>query len=275
MRLLYAALLLVTPALAESQDRPAPRPAPPAAEAPATRPDTPEVGKKAAAEPEVGETETDPTPAPDTVDTATGDDSAADTPEVSPPVAASDFDHAACLLSLYSLGAQYHEVPPITEPDQPGCGIMRPVQITEILPGVTLGGQPVMHCDTARQLAFWMRDSVQPAARFLPDAPRVTGVQPGSTYQCRDTVGNSSTQLSEHALGNAFDVMALDFDNESTLVIEPRQDTGDMSEAFQRAIRGAACLYFTTVLGPGANAAHDDHLHLDIKARKGGWRLCQ
>ncbi|MEG4644742.1 extensin family protein [Paracoccus sp. APAP_BH8] len=28
-------------------------------------------------------------------------------------------------------------------------------------------------------------------------------------------------------------------------------------------------------LGPGANAAHVDHLHLDIKARRGGFRLCQ
>ena len=41
------------------------------------------------------------------------------------------------------------------------------------------------------------------------------------------------------------------------------------------AIRGAACLYFTTVLGPGSNAAHDDHLHLDVKARNGGYRICE
>ncbi|MFD2843675.1 extensin family protein [Paracoccus cavernae] len=29
------------------------------------------------------------------------------------------------------------------------------------------------------------------------------------------------------------------------------------------------------MLGPGTNAAHDNHLHLDIKARKGGFRICQ
>ena len=53
------------------------------------------------------------------------------------------------------------------------------------------------------------------------------------------------------------------------------RDRGDMEVAFQNAVQGAACLFFSTVLGPGSNAAHDDHLHLDIKARRGGFRLCQ
>ena len=83
------------------------------------------------------------------------------------------------------------------------------------------------------------------------------------------------TGLSEHAFGNAFDIAAFRFDDGSRFAVEPRADKGDLAEAFQRAVRGAACLYFTTVLGPGANAAHDNHLHLDIKARRGGWRLCQ
>ncbi len=58
--------------------------------------------------------------------------------------------------------------------------------------------------------------------------------------------------------------------------IAPRDDNGsDMTTAFQRTARASACLYFSTVLGPGSNAAHDDHLHLDVKQRGGGYRLCQ
>lgn len=185
------------------------------------------------------------------------------------------FDHSACLYALHMLGASFTELPPITEEAAPDCGIVQPVKISHILPGIALAGDPVMRCDTARQLALWMRDSVRPAALFLPGSPRITGVEPGSTYQCRDVVGGGSNKISEHALGNAFDIAAFTLDNGERFVIQPREDSGTIEIAFQAAIRASACLYFTTVLGPGSNAAHDDHLHLDIKARKGGWRLCQ
>ena len=89
-------------------------------------------------------------------------------------------------------------------------------------------------------------------------------------------VGNGTPQnLSEHAVGNAIDIAALGFDDGSRIEIAPPGDRGDMAVAFQNAVQGAACLFFSTVLGPGSNAAHDDHLHLDIKARRGGFRLCQ
>lgn len=81
--------------------------------------------------------------------------------------------------------------------------------------------------------------------------------------------------MSEHALGNAFDVAGFGLSDGSTLAVAPRADRGDMTAAFQNAVQATACLFFTTVLGPGSNAAHDNHLHLDIKARKGGLRLCQ
>ncbi|MEX2036833.1 MAG: extensin family protein, partial [Xanthobacteraceae bacterium] len=40
-------------------------------------------------------------------------------------------------------------------------------------------------------------------------------------------------------------------------------------------IRVAACRYFTTVLGPGADGYHTAHVHLDRIERGGGLRLCQ
>lgn len=246
-----ALALASVPALAE--DRPAAKPQP--AEAAA------ETTPEAPAE-----------PAPDTKVEATVEEPG---PDLRESLRVSDFDQSACLYALHMMGTAYSEVPRITEEDAPACGIEQPVRITQILPGVTLNGDPVMRCNTARQLAFWMRDVVQPAAQFLPGAPRITGIEPGSTYQCRKVVGGENDKVSEHALGNAFDIAAFTLTNGERFVIEPREDSGDMGMAFQAAIRASACLYFTTVLGPGANAAHDDHLHLDIKARKGGWRLCQ
>lgn len=187
----------------------------------------------------------------------------------------SDFDHSACLLSLHLLGTDYTPLAEISDSNEGDCGISRPVEVRQILPGVTLDGSPAMRCDTARRLALWTRDFVIPAGYMLPGAPRLSRIEPGSTYDCRNVNSSESGTISEHALGNAFDVMALGFSNDLRIPIQARQDIGDMTEAFQRAIRGTACLYFTTVLGPGSDAAHDDHLHLDIKARSSGYRLCQ
>lgn len=187
----------------------------------------------------------------------------------------SDFDHAACLLELRLLGADYDLIPPLAESSQPDCGIARPILLRRPLPGIQIDGGAQMRCDTARHLAHWLRDFVRPAAAMLPGQPRLIALEPGSTYQCRATIGGSGAKTSEHAFGNAFDIAAFRFDDDTRLAVEPREDSGDLAEAFQRAVRASACLHFTTVLGPGANAAHDDHLHLDIKARKGGWRLCQ
>ena len=189
----------------------------------------------------------------------------------------SDADYAACLQQLDQLGVGYAEIAPLTDPEDRDCGIARPLQVETLPDDIALAGGAPMRCEAALALAHWTRDFVTPAARLLPDAPRLTGMQLGSTYDCRGRVGTGADapKLSEHALGNAIDIMAFTFDKGEPLIVTPRTETGDMAEAFQRAVRGSACLFFTTVLGPGANAAHADHLHLDIAARNGGWRLCE
>ncbi len=188
-----------------------------------------------------------------------------------------DTDYAACRLALSLLGTVYAEEPPITDPADPDCGIARPIRVERILPDLALEGGAVMRCDTARALGFWARDFLRPAAAMLPDAPRVTGLRLGTTYDCRPRVGTGADRpkLSEHALGNAIDIAGFVFDGADPLAVQPRTDTGNLAEAFQRTVRAAGCLFFTTVLGPGSNDAHDDHLHLDVAARRGDWRLCQ
>lgn len=197
-------------------------------------------------------------------------------PPVPETLRESDFDHAACRLELTRMGASYREIAPLTDPEQRDCGIARPIEVAEILPGVTLQGGAAMRCDTARELAHWMHEVVLPAAAHLPQSPAVVSLELGTTYQCRGVVGNGTPQkLSEHATGNAIDIAAFGLDDGTRIEIAPRGDRGDMTVAFQNAVQGAACLFFATVLGPGSNAAHDNHLHLDIKARRGGFRLCQ
>lgn len=188
-----------------------------------------------------------------------------------------DQEFAACRLALSMLGTRYTQLPPVTDADDPDCGMARPLQVEQIIPGVPLSGQPVMRCDTARALGLWTRDFLRPAAALLDNAPRLSGLQTGPGYTCRARVGTGAEtpKQSEHAYGSAIDIAGFEFDNGSVIPVQPRTDSGGQEESFQRAARGTACLLFTTVLGPGANAAHDTHLHLDLAARNSGWRLCE
>jgi len=37
----------------------------------------------------------------------------------------------------------------------------------------------------------------------------------------------------------------------------------------------SACTRFSTVLGPGSDWYHEDHIHLDLMERRGNYRICQ
>ena len=132
-----------------------------------------------------------------------------------------------------------------------------------------------MRCATALALAEWVDTFVVPASRNLPDRGLVTQINQASTYVCRRRNNNPAGLQSEHAFGNAVDIGGFEFAEGKPIPIEPREGAGTATEAFQRAVRATACLNFTTVLGPGTDADHADHLHLDIKTRNGGYRLCQ
>lgn len=47
------------------------------------------------------------------------------------------------------------------------------------------------------------------------------------------------------------------------------------SRPLREAIKKGACNRFTTVLGPGSDSSHKDHLHLDMRQRPRGYRICQ
>ena len=200
-------------------------------------------------------------------------------PPAGPPVhetlAESDADFAACTAALTALGTRFETAPPVTDPAERDCGIDRPVTVSEILPGVALQPAAVLRCEAALALAEWTRDFVAPAASRLPGRGALSAIDHGTAYLCRPRNGISGEALSEHAFGNAIDIAGFRFAEGEALPVTPRAGDGSLEEAFQAAVRKSACLAFTTVLGPGADASHADHLHLDVKARRGGFRLCQ
>ncbi|HEX5846278.1 MAG TPA: extensin family protein, partial [Rhodoplanes sp.] len=45
--------------------------------------------------------------------------------------------------------------------------------------------------------------------------------------------------------------------------------------ALRSVVATSACARFSTVLGPGSDSSHQDHIHLDLIERRSGFRICQ
>jgi hypothetical protein len=181
---------------------------------------------------------------------------------------------AACISALKAIGAGFLEIDRIE--DGQTCGIDKPIELDTVLPGIRLEPKGILRCETALQLARMTRDMLKPAAdAAFPDRPKLTAIRQASTYVCRKRNSADDGKVSEHAYGNAIDLAGLRFGNEEMPVMIARQDDGTAEAAFQRAFNAIACLYFTTVLSPGSDTTHQDHMHLDVITRKNGFRYCR
>lgn len=156
-----------------------------------------------------------------------------------------------------------------------GCGIVAPYSVSSVGQNVSISPATSMRCATALSLARWVRDVVVPSTDAFPDDIRLSEIRHGSTYVCRRRNNSPTGKMSEHSIGNAIDIMSFGFEGREPIPVSPRAGDGTMEEAFQRSVRAGACLHFTTVLGPGSDSNHNDHLHLDIIERSSGYRLCQ
>ena len=181
-------------------------------------------------------------------------------------------DQAACLIALKEAGAAFEEAPAVKEGET--CGIDRPVVLKALAGGVAVEPAATVRCETALQLARWMEKAVKPSIEAAMPGETVSGLSQASAYICRNRNGAAEGKVSEHAFGNAIDIAGFTLKSGKTITIRPADRDATLEGALQRAITEAACLYFTTVLDPGSDAAHQNHLHLDVKARRGGYRYC-
>ena len=179
-----------------------------------------------------------------------------------------------CTEALMALGAKFEMLDTIDDPG--ACGIARPLKVSAVLDGVPLKPAGTMRCETALSLSNWARSYVEPSAKiaFGRDVA-LTEVRQASTYVCRNRNSRADGKLSEHAKGNAVDIRSLSFSDGTTVEMLPRMKDGTKTGAFQRTVSAAACLYFTTVLSPGSDATHQDHMHLDVIKRNRGYRYCR
>jgi hypothetical protein len=172
------------------------------------------------------------------------------------------------------MGARFEELPRIDEEN--GCGIDRPIRVTRLLAGVEIEPEATLRCETALELARLTRDVILPAARIaLPEKGDLTAINQASAYVCRNRNSAETGKISEHARGSAVDIASLQFGTETVPMVIARPEESTFAAAFQRSLNAAACLYFSTVLSPGSDEAHKDHLHLDVLERRDGYRYCR
>ena len=128
-------------------------------------------------------------------------------------------------------------------------------------------------CPIVSALDRWVTDAVQPAARRWFGSP-VVEIKQISAYSCRGMNGQPGAHISEHAFGNALDIAAFTLASGRTVTVRDGWRGMPEEQGFLRDVEAAACEQFTTVLAPGSNSFHYDHIHVDLMRRSSGTRIC-
>src|SRR5262249_18050805 len=95
-----------------------------------------------------------------------------------------------------------------------------------------------------------------------------------SAYSCRGMDGDPNARISEHAFGNAMDIAVFTLADGRKIAVKTGWHGAPEEQGFLRDVQGAACDRFTTVLAPGSDAYHYDHMHVDLMGRASGRRAC-
>jgi len=167
---------------------------------------------------------------------------------------------------LADLGARHAGFMPL--PDQyfgAGCSTIQTVRLLSLASDSTQLGLtnlgPVT-CPLASTFAAWARFGVDRAARQVLGSPLVR-IETMGSYSCRHVAGTD--RLSAHATGNAIDVSGFVLADGRRVTVLSNWYAGTPAEQeFLRLIHTSACKRFGMVLGPDYNAAHKNHLHVEL-----------
>ena len=134
---------------------------------------------------------------------------------------------------------------------------------------VALKPAAILRCKMASAVADWVRADIAALARSLGGT--VTDLDNFDSFECRSRNRIAGAQLSEHGRANALDVRSFRFGDGRTISLTDRNVPREIREA----VLHSTCARFTTVLGPGSDGYHEDHIHLDLMERHNDYRICQ
>jgi len=232
---------------------------PPAVDAPQETPLTTPLPQKAptsqkpAAKPEGSETPPAPPPDP----------RSAEAPALQMPLA-----EMTCRQRLQTLGVSFRNRP--AQADASGCAMPYPVSVKTLGDGVAMEPEALMNCAMADAAARFTAEVIAPTAK-REFGTELKSISQASAYVCRPR--NGTAKLSEHAFGNALDIASFKLSDGKVVDVILRPE--EQAARFLGALRKAACGPFKTVLGPGSNADHATHFHLDLAPRRHGGTVCE
>jgi hypothetical protein len=192
------------------------------------------------------------------------------------PLVPQPADAAACLAQLRGnhVEAEIVPAPPAPLAD---CEIAEPVRLSSI--GLTNGAtidlpnRPILDCTFAITFAEFARDLMAPLATAMLGSG-IVALETGG-YSCRSPIRLPSGNPNPHAKGIAIDLSVITLADRRHIAIGHEANSAEA--LFARTMRQAACGWFTTVLGPGTDAAHAEHFHFDVlrHGASDNYRICE
>lgn len=169
---------------------------------------------------------------------------------------------AACPAVLHGL-IEAEPLPPIAEGE---CMERSPIRVTGVLANgrmVPLSAPAILNCQMASALPAWV-ETIDGYLRSR-EGTALAQILVGTSYVCRPRNNVEQADVSEHGFANALDVTGFALADGRTISL-PAQWSPASAPAGRllRFSHAAACAHFSTVLGPDANALHEDHFHLDL-----------
>ncbi|MGZ3411133.1 MAG: extensin-like domain-containing protein [Xanthobacteraceae bacterium] len=178
---------------------------------------------------------------------------------------------SACFLALTAGLADAQQLPPIA--NENGCEAPDVVQLDAvILPDrrrVEVTPPAVLRCPMATAVANWVRGEL--LAAISAQGGALAKLDNFDSFECRGMNRVAGAKMSEHGRANALDIRALVLAGGKKLGLTDPEVARDLRES----LRQSACTRFTTVLGPGSDGYHEDHVHIDLAERRNGYRICQ
>ncbi|MDH2353421.1 extensin family protein [Bradyrhizobium sp. SSUT112] len=202
------------------------------------------------------------------------DNPSADKPGANKPAEAApppEKQVSACRLALTEEIAIAPSIPDIHGPG--ACGGEDLVRLEAIvLPDkrkVAVKPAAILRCTMASAVADWVRKDMVPLAASLGST--ISDLDNFDSFECRGRNRVVGAMLSEHGKANALDVRAIKLANGQSIGLTDRIMSRDVRERVLHSV----CSRFSTVLGPGSDWYHEDHIHLDLAQRRNDYRICQ
>jgi hypothetical protein len=157
------------------------------------------------------------------------------------------------------------------------CGAEKPFEMAAAdNDRVRMNPPALVVCSMIPQINDWVANVVEPAARMHLKGT-LGELRVAASYSCRAMNNQSGARLSEHGHANAIDISGFVLADGRTITVKGGWNGSPQEQAFLRDVRANSCRDFTTVLGPGADAYHGDHFHLDLArhGKDGSKRICK